>query len=110
MNVIVLPEVQGYLDALVPLLYAKGYFSYEEGAKRYVHGLLDDIRASLPTRLHRPAPPHFDPEGKGMWMASFRRSRATTWYAFFTRYRDTDGEINYLVRRIENNHTAAHYF
>ncbi len=108
MNVIVLPEVQGYLDALVPLLYAKGYFSYEEGAVKYVHGLLDDIRANLPTRLHRPAPPHFDPDSKGVWMALFRHSRATTWYVFFTKY-NGGGEIVYLVQRIENNHTAAQY-
>ncbi len=108
MNVIVMPEVQNYLDALVPLLYAKGYFSYEEGAVRYVHGLLDDIRASLPTHLHRPAPPHFDPDGRGIWMASFRKNRNTTWYAFFTKYND-DGKIVYLVHRIENNHTAAQH-
>ncbi len=77
-------------------------------AERYVEELFGDITTTLPTRPHRPAPSHFDPDGKGIWFATFRRSRATTWYAFFTRYRD-NGEIVYLVHRIENNHTAAQY-
>ncbi len=109
MSVIFLPKAQEYLDALVPLLYAKGYFSFEDGAVRYVEKLIDDIIAGLPTKLHRQAPAHFDPDGEGIWYASFRHSRATTWYAFFTRY-DDGGEIVYLVERIENNHTAAQYF
>ncbi len=108
MKVVVLPGVQGYLDALVPLLHSKGYFSYEEGAIRYIHGLLDEIRATLPGRLHRPAPSRFDPEGVGVWFASYRKNRNTTWYVFFTLYND-GGETVYLVRRIENNHTAAQY-
>ncbi len=108
MNVIVLPEVQDYLDSLVPILYEKGYFGFEEAAERYVHEILDDIRSGLPTHLHKPAPPHFDQYGKGMWYASFRRNRATTWYVFFTRYND-GGNTVYLVRYIANNHTAAQY-
>ncbi len=106
MSVIVLPEVQEYLDALVPLLYEKGYFSYEEGAKRYVYGMLDNIRMALPSCLHRPAPRRF---GKGMLFATFRKNRSTTWYAFFTRHKGADGEMVYIVRHIANNHTVAKY-
>jgi hypothetical protein len=109
MRVVLLPEVLDYLVRLAEILYEKQYLSWEETAEKYVLELYDDIIATLPTRLHRPAPPHFDPEGKGMWVASFRKNRATTWYVFFTRY-DDGGETVFLVRRIENNHTAAHYF
>ncbi len=109
MKVLVAPEVRQYLKELSQILYDKDYFSYLDYAERYVEELFGDIATTLPTRLHRPAPRHFDRYGEGMYYASFRRSRATTWYAFFTRYRDADGSIVYLVHRMENNHTAAQY-
>jgi hypothetical protein len=108
MSVYTTPGVKRYLNDLITILYEKEYFSYEDAAHKYVDDLLDDIISTLPTRPHRPAPPHFDRYGKGMWYAAFRHNRATTWYAFFTRY-DTGGEIVYLVRYIANNHTAAQY-
>jgi hypothetical protein len=40
--------------------------------------------------------------------AAFRRNRATTWYAFFTKYYD-NGQTVYLVRHITNNHTSAQH-
>ena len=109
MNVRFHPDARDWLEELVTILYRDGYFSWLDRSQRYVGELVDDIRDTLPTRLHKPAPRHFDPEGRGMWYAAFRRSRATTWYVFFTRY-DDGGEIVYLVERIENNHTAAQYF
>jgi hypothetical protein len=109
MKVLVTPEVRAYFDRLETILYEKGYFSFEESSHEYVDELSNEIRDTLPTRPHRRAPAHFDPDGRGVWYATFRRSRATTWYVFFTRYDDA-GETVFLVRRIENNHTAAHYF
>ena len=103
------PEVRLYFKTLIPVLYRLGYFSYLEGSRKYVKELIDSIIATLPGRLHRPAPRHFDRHGMGLLYATFRQSRATTWYVFFTRYRAADGEIIYLVRHIENNHTAAQY-
>ena len=108
MRVILQPEVLDYLVRLAEILYEKQYLSWEETASKYVLELYDNIIDTLPMRPHHPAPRHFDPDGKGIRFASFRRSRATTWYVFFTKYGD-GGEIIYLVHRIENNHTAAQY-
>ncbi len=102
MKVLVIPKVRQYLKGLSQILYDKGYFSYLDRAEIYVEELFGNIETTLPIRPHRPAPRRFDPEDKGMYMASFRRSRATTWYVFFTKYGD-GGEIIYLVHRIENN-------
>ena len=110
MSVILSPKVQDYLDALVPILHANGYFSFEDSAVGYVDKLIDDIIAGLPTKLHRRAPHRFDPDGREMLYATFRRSRATTWYAFFTRHEGADGKTVYIVRRIANNHVVAQYF
>jgi hypothetical protein len=106
MSVIVLPEVQDYLDDLVPILYEKGYFGFEESAVHYVHELLEDIRDNLSTRIYKPAPPYFDRYGKNMYYAAFRKNRQTVWYAFFTKYNDGDDTV-YLVRYIANNHVVA---
>jgi hypothetical protein len=108
MNVFTTPEVKRYLNDLITILYEKEYFGFEETAHRYVDDLLDDITATLHTRPHKPAPPHFNRYGKGMWYAAFRRNRGTTWYAFFSMYND-GGRTVYLVRHIANNHTAARY-
>ena len=108
MKVLFTPGVYDYFDELETILYKKGYFSFEENAHRYADKLILEIRDTLPNHLHRPAPRRFDPAGEGMRYATFRHSRATTWYVFFTRY-DDGGEIVYLVHRIENNHTAAQY-
>ena len=109
-NVYTIPEVKQYLNDLITILYEKGYFSYEETAKKYVDELLDDILTKLPTKLKRPAPKKFtDRYGKGLYYAVFPKSKRTQWYAFFRMYRK-DGELFYQVRHIENNHTAAQHF
>ncbi len=108
MRVLATPEVRQYLKELSQILYANDYFSYLDYAERYVEELFHDITTYLPTRLHRAAPPHFDRYGRGMYYASFRRNHDTVWYVFFTKYND-NGLTVYLVRHIENNHTAARY-
>ena len=108
MKVLAIPIVLDYLKNLVPILYEKGYFSYEERAQRYVDDLSDDIFDNLPAKRHRPAPNYYDQYGKGMYCASFVKNRHTTWYAFFTKYQE-NGETIYLIRYIGNNHTEAHH-
>ncbi len=102
------PAVRAWFDELETILYEKEYFGFPESSHRYADELFRDIRDTLPTRLHKPAPPYF---GKGLLYATFRRkNRATTWYALFTRHEGADGRTVYIVRHIENNHTAAQYF
>jgi len=109
MNVIVLPEVLDYLDDLVIILYEKEYFGFLETSRNYAKGLLEDIKTTLPTRLHKPAPAYFDRYGKEMEYTGFRKNKHTTWYVFFETYEKNE-EIFYLVRYIANNHTVAQYF
>ena len=108
MQVILLPEVLDYLEDLSAILYEKGYFSFEEKASKYVLELYDDIVSNLPKKRHRPAPKYYDKFGKGMYYASFVKNKRTTWYAFFTKYKENEETI-YLVRYVGNNHTEAHH-
>jgi len=108
MSVFFLPEVREHFDFLADLLFQEEYFMFEENARQYVKELFDDIEENLPGRWKKPAPKHFEKYGKGMYYSGFRKNRKTTWYAFFTKY-DENGETVYLVRHIENNHTAAHF-
>ena len=108
MQVIILSEVLEYFEDLVIILYEKGYFGFEETALKYVLELYDDIVATLPTRLHKPAPAYFDKYGKSMKYAGFKKNKNTMWYVFFQKYKE-DGEMIYLVRYIANNHTIAQY-
>ena len=68
------PRVNDYLAELEAILYEKEYFGFEESAREYVHEMIGEIMTTLPTRVHRPVPRHFDPEGKGVWYATFRRA------------------------------------
>ena len=108
MKVLAIPKVIKYLDSLVPILFEKGYFIFEDTAQKYVDELADDIFDNLPKKRHRPAPCYYDKYGKGMYFATFPKNKHTTWYAFFTKYND-NGETVYLIRYIGNNHTEAHH-
>jgi len=108
MKVLFLPEVQKYYDKLEQILYEKGYFSFLDSSKKYVKELINDIQTTLPIRLHKPAPKHFEKYGKELYYASFKKSNRTTWYAFFTKHRQEE-EIIYLVRYISNNHVAGQF-
>ena len=107
-KVISVPEVIDYLYELIDILYEKKYFSLEDSSVEYVVELFEDIITNLPKKRSKPAPEHFDKYGKDMEYAAFRKNKHTTWYAFFDVYKDNE-EIIYLVRHIENNHTAAQY-
>ena len=108
MKILVIPEVRAYLDNLAQTLYEKEYFAFRETARKYAIDLLNDIKSNLPTRRHTPAPPYFSRYGKNMYYASFKKSKRTTWYAFFTKYLDNGNQI-YLVRYIANNHVIAQH-
>jgi len=108
MKVLAIPSVLEYLDNLIPTLYEKGYFSYQDTAQKYVDDLSDDIFDNLPNKRHKPAPKYYVKYGKSLYYATFTKNRRTTWYAFFTKYEE-NGETIYLIRYIGNNHTDAHH-
>ena len=108
MKVYIIPEVKQYLNDLITILYEKKYFGFDEYAQKYVNELVDELKTTLPTRLHKPAPIYYDKYGKNMFYALFPKNKRTTWYAFFTKYEDK-GETIYLIRYIGNNHTEAHH-
>ena len=108
MKVLFLPEVQEYYDNLERILYEKGYFSFLDSSKKYVKELIDDIENTLPIRLHKPAPKHFEKYGKDLHYATFNKSNRTTWYAFFTKHQQGE-DIIYLVRYISNNHVTGQF-
>ena len=109
MKVIILPEVYDYFEKLVETLYQREYFGFQESSFNYVMGLVEEIENNLPKLQHKRATKYFDQYGKSMFYASFRKNKQTEWYAFFSKYIE-DGNTGYLVRHIENNHTAAQYF
>ena len=109
MKVITLPEVRQYLQELSYVLYEKGYFNFLDTSEKYIEELFDDIKTTLPIRLHKPAPKYFDKYGKDMEYAVFKKNKRTTWYVFFRIYQNY-GEDIYQVRYIANNHTVAQYF
>jgi len=108
MQVVAIPEVHAYLEWLAQLLYEKEYFGFRESAKRYVDELFLDIETRLPWLVHKPAPKYFDRYGKGLYYATFKKSKHTCYYAFFSKYCDR-GETFYQVRYIANNHTIAQH-
>ena len=108
MKVSAIPEVIEYLEGLTTILYEMGYFDYEEYAHRYVDDLIDDININLPLKLSKPAPEHFKKYGSNLRYASFKKNRQTTWYVFFEIYKENE-DVIYLIKHVENNHTAARY-
>jgi len=73
MKIRILPEVLDCLDELVITLYEKKYFGFKESSKKYVKELLLNIKTTLPIRLHKPAPKHFERYGKDLYYASFKK-------------------------------------
>ena len=109
MSVLAIPEVIDYLEELTAILYEKGYFGYLEYAHHYVDELIDDIKTNLPKKQKKPAPKHFQKYGAELKYAAFRKNRQTTWYVFFEVYREKE-DVIYVIKHVENNHTAAQHF
>lgn len=99
MKVLFLPEIRQYFQELVDILFEKEYFGFEDSAVNYVRDLFFDIENSLPLRPKRKAPSIFNRYGKNMFYASFRKSKTTQWFVFYTKYFDSGEEI-YLVLRV----------
>ena len=108
MKVLAKPEVIDYLEELISILYEKEYFGYEEFAINYVDDLIDNINTNLPFKLIKPAPKKFNKYGENLKYASFIKNKQTIWYVFFEVYKDNE-EFIYLIKHIENNHTAAQH-
>ena len=110
MRILAIPEVRLYLQNLAITLYEKEFFGFEDSARKYVIDLFEEIKKTLPIRLHKPAPKYFDKYGKDMKYAVFKKSSRTSWYVFFTTYEDEEtGEDIFLIRFIGNNHTVSQY-
>lgn len=108
MRIVFLPEALEYFNELTTILYEKEYFGFKESALAYVDSLVDDVRDTLHLKIAKVAPSYFDRFGKGMQYATFKKSKVTQWYIFFTKHK-VDDEIVYLVRYISNNHVVAQF-
>ena len=109
-QVLALPEVRSYFAELMQILYNEGYFSFEANAIEYVTNLFTDIEQNLPTKSRKPAPDHFQKYGKNLFYASFRKSRHTQWYVFFTIHTDALSDTQtFLIRYVSNNHMISQY-
>lgn len=108
MKVLFLPEVRHYFKELSIILYQKEYFGFFERALQYADGLFSEIENNLPNKQRKIAPKYFDRYGKGMFYATFKKNKNTSWYVFFNHY-DKEGEVIYFVRYISNNHMIAQY-
>jgi len=109
-QVLALPEVRSYFAELMQILYDKSYFSFEANAIEYVTDLFADIEQNLPTKSKKPAPAYFEKYGKNLYYASFRKSKHTQWYVFFTIHTDTFSDTQtFLIRYVSNNHMISQY-
>ena len=109
-QVLALPEVRSYFADLMQILYNEGYFSFEANAIEYVADLFADIELNLPAKSRKPAPPYFEKYGKELYYASFRKSRHTQWYVFFTIHTNTFSDTQtFLIRYVSNNHMISQH-
>jgi hypothetical protein len=110
MKVLFLPEIRNYFAELAEILYEKNYFGFESSAIRYVEDLFNDIADTLPKRYRTIAPKYFDKYGENMFYVSFKKTKSTEWYVFFSEY-ELNNETIFLVKYITNNHVSeAQYF
>jgi len=108
MRVIFAPEVLSYFNALVGILYDKGYFGFKDSAFSYVGNLLEDIHDNLHLKVKSPAPAYFERYGQKLLYSVFKSSTATRWYVFYNVYK-VDGEQVFLIKYIANNHSIAKF-
>jgi len=59
MKVVILPEVEDYLEDLGRILYENEYFGFVDDAIEYVEDLVYEIKKNLHIRQHNPSPEHF---------------------------------------------------
>lgn len=97
-RVIVTDTVAQKVEALVDVLFDKGYFAIKENAVKYVT-LLKDFINTIPAQLRYPTKNH----RYGKWYCRYSPNRNTTWYITF----DTN-EQTWLIRNIFNNHVPGY--
>lgn len=108
-EILILPEVEEFLETLPELLVEKDYYSWVESAKRLVGDLLDFIR-KIPYVPHytltEESKGYFNKYGSDMYYVFLVRkaSPRTTWYVFFSKFGN-----RYLIRYITNNHKDGAY-
>ena len=107
-KVLFLPEVVEQFLELAEVLYSKGYLGFKDIAIEYAEQLFKDIQLTLPLKVKKNAPSHFEKYGAGLLYSSFQKNHHTTWYVFYSIH-EKDGEIIYLVRYLGNNHVIAHH-
>ena len=73
-QIITVQEVRSYFNDLIPTLHKNDYFGFEDGARKYVKDLFNDIKQNLPNKLRKPAPKHFEKYGKNIYYASFKKA------------------------------------
>ena len=106
-KVLFLPEVVDQFLESAEILYKEGYLGFKEVAVEYAEQLFRDIQSSLPQKVRKDAPSHFERYGKGLFYSLYPKNRHTTWYVFYSIH-EVGGEIIYLVRYLGNNHVIAH--
>ena len=106
-KVLFLPEVVDQFLELAEILYKEGYLGFKEVAIEYAEQLFRDIQSSLPQKVRKDAPSHFERYGKGLFYSLYPKNRHTTWYVFYSIH-EVEGELIYLVRYLGNNHVIAH--
>ena len=80
----------------------------KEAAIDYSEKLFRDIHANLHRKVKKGAPAYFKRYGTDIFYSSFKRSKHTVWYVFYSVH-SIDGETVYLVRHLTNNHIIARY-
>lgn len=65
-KVLFLPEVVDHFLELTEILYKEGYLGFKEVAIEYAEQLFRDIQSSLPQKVRKDAPSHFERYGKGL--------------------------------------------
>ena len=97
-------KVELYLDELMLLLFAEGYFGFPDSAKLYVDNLISYIEKYIGIYPDKIAPDYFQRFGQNMKYITYCANKDTSWYIFYQKRNNI-----YLIRHITNNHVAAQY-
>lgn len=103
-NVVYDPIVIEYFYHLLDILLEKEYFSFEDTAINYVDEIHNFVRTKIHTAPKRTAPARFHKYGKNLKYTTYKKSKRTTWYIFFTQK-----DNRYIIKHITNNHVSAQH-
>lgn len=96
--------VEGQLTDNIGQLVERGYFSEEEYAVFYIRDIVMYFQLNLCNLVSFEAPSFFLKYGKNLRYVIYRKSKRTTWYAF---YEETDTEFHIMY--LTNNHLDGHH-